>query len=111
MNVNIPYIKTRNSNKLYCLPVSQLSDYILTEEEQQYIENLSENTNSIISSLKLAASTKAGSSLCTQPYLNTLYARRNDSAFSESSRDNFKIFMNSKLIGNEITSFPELAKE
>ncbi len=111
MNANITYIQDENKNTIYRLPVSQLNDYILTVEEQQYIDNLTDETNTIISTLKLNASTKAGSSLCTQPYLNTIYARYSDSEFSKSDRNNFKNFMRTKLIGNDIVEFSELSEE
>lgn len=108
MNINIPYIKNSRSNEIECLPTSALSAYILTEEEQQYIENLQQDTSEIINTLTISASTKAGSSLCTQPELDKIYARYDNNQFGESSRMDFKNFLNTKLVGNDIIHFAEL---
>lgn len=108
MNTNIPYIKGPRSNEIECLPTSALSSYILTEEEQQYIENLTDDTAAVINSLSLSASTKAGSSLCTQQELDKIYVRYDNDGIGESSRMDFKNFLNTRLVGNAILHFAEL---
>lgn len=110
MNPNIPFIKSDTANDIACLPITALSGYLLTEEEQQYIANLKSETASIISTLLLNASVKAGSSLYTQPELNKLYARR-DSSYKESDKNDFRDFMNTRLVGNEVVEFTEMSSE
>ena len=110
MNTNITYIKDNLANTVECLPTTALSSYLLTEEEHQYIANLLDETNSIISNQLLTASIKAGSSLYTQPELNKIYARRENSGYKQSDRSDFKDFINTKMVGNMVISFPELGE-
>jgi hypothetical protein len=107
MNAYITFIQTNNANDIYCLNTTLLSSYILTDDEQQYIDSLTDDTTSTISTLKLNASTKAGSSLYTQPELNKIYARRDDSSYSETDKYDLKNFLNEKLVGNKIVKFSE----
>jgi len=107
MNPNITYIPPNAANSISCLPTSKLSAYILTPEEQQYIENLPNETASVISTQLLIAAIKAGSSLYTQPELNKTYARR-DSSFAETDKNNFKKFLNTKMVGNVKVTLPDI---
>ena len=108
MNLYITYISSKLTNSISCLPVSALSSYILTEEEQQYIENLPNDTDSKISTQMLSASIKAGSTLYTQPSLNKLYARRDSTEYHETDKADLKNFMNTRMVGNNIKEFKEL---
>ena len=83
----------------------------MTQAEQQYIENLTDDTESVISTLMLSADIKAGSSLCTQPALNKIYARYDDPDFTENDRASIKNFMNTRMVGNDIVKFGELKVE
>lgn len=107
MNTNITFLQNSSSNTLLYLPTTMLSSYILSEEEQQYIQNLTNDTTSVISTLMLSADIKAGSSLCTQPALNQIYARY-DSEYTENDRASIKNFMNTRMVGNDIVKFNEL---
>lgn len=111
MNINITYISNALSNELLYLPTTKLSSYILTEEEQQYIEGLTSDTASVISTLVLSAEIKAGSSLYTQPELNKIYARKDDPDYSEGDRTSIKKFLNEKMVGNDMVKFAELKVE
>lgn len=104
MSAYITYTR-KNSNELECLPISCLSDYLLTVEEQQYLDTLESNTSSIISTLKLEAATLAGSTLYTQPYLNKLYARHDSQSYKDTDLTNLKRFMDSQMVGNDIEFF------
>ena len=106
--MNITYIPSYTSNSLYCLPVSALSEYLLNEEEQQYLESLSTETASYISSLKLSAAVKAGSTMYTQPILNDTYARQDDEEFTIDDRKKFKIYLNTKMVGNDMVTITGL---
>lgn len=108
MNVNIPFIPNEYSNNISCLPTTVLSSYILSEQEQQYISNLTKDTESIISSTTLSASVKAGTIVYTQSEMNKLYLRKDDINFGEEQRQALKDFINSKLVGNNIVEFDEL---
>lgn len=107
MNPNIPFIRNSMSNSISCLPTSALYDYLLTEEEHQYIANIEDETASIISNALLTASIKAGSSLYTQPELNKVYVRR-DSSYKQSDKDDFKEFMSKNLVGYKAIKFSEM---
>ena len=109
MNGNVTYIKDSNTNELNCLPTFQLSNYILTQEEQQYLQNLSDDTTSTISLLLLTASTKAGSSLYTQPALNKLYMRRDSEDYKSTDKDMLRKFLNANLVGNDVLKFDDLS--
>lgn len=111
MNINITYIKNALSNELLYLPTTKLSSYIITEEEQQYIENLTAETTSAISTLMLSAEIKAGSSLFTQPALNKIYARYDDPDYTDNDRNAMKEFMNKRMVGNDVVKFDELKVE
>lgn len=111
MNTNITFLQHLSSNTLLYLPTTKLSSYILSEEEQQYIQNLTNDTTSVISTLILSADIKAGSSLYTQPALNKIYARYDDPDFTENDRTSIKDFMNTRMVGNDIVKFNELKVE
>lgn len=108
MNAYIPYIDKLISNELKCLPSSALNDYILTESEQQYIDSLTDDTTTTISTLLLTAATKAGSSLCQQQSLDKSYARCDDIRYNATNRNDFKLFLCTKLVGNDVVEFKEL---
>lgn len=108
MNVNIPYIPNEYSNNISCLPTTVLSAYILTQQEQDYIDGLTKDTESVISTTALSASVKAGTTIYTQPEMNKLYVRRDDLDYGSGQRSAFKDFMNSHMVGNNVIDFKEL---
>lgn len=102
MNNYITYIQDGTANNISSLQTSLLTGYILSEDEQKYIETLNDSTASHISSLLLTASIKAGSSLYTQSALNRLYVRQDSSSYHESDKEDFIDYLKNTLVGNEI---------
>ena len=107
--MNITYISSENSNSISCLDDSELSSYILSENEQRYFETIYDNTTAYLSSISLVAAIKAGSTLYTQDKLDKIYVNRNNSlGFTNDDVDKIKNFMNSFLVGNGLVDFGEL---
>lgn len=109
MNPYVTYISGIDANKISCLPVSLLSAYMLTVEEQEYIANLLDDTAAVISSTLLSAAIRGGSSLYTQTALNKLYIRRDNANYSETDKKKLKDFLDRNMVGNTSVSFSELS--
>ena len=106
--MNITYINNSSTNSISCLDDSELSDYILSIDEQKYFDSIYNNALSYISSVSLSAAIKAGSTLYTQDKLNKIYVNKNNSyGFTDEDIDKMKKFMDKSMIGNEIVSFEE----
>ena len=105
--MNITYLSNFNSNTISCFSDNLLSDYILSKNEQDYFDTIFDNSTSYLTSLQLSAAIKAGSTLYTQPRLNSIYVRK-DKSSTETDAEKLKEFLNSTLVGNGLVYFREL---
>ena len=106
--MNITYINNINSNSISCLDDSLLSDYVLSESEQEYFNTIYDNTTAYLSSIALVAAIKAGSTLYTQDKLNQIYVNKNNSfGFTDRDAEKIENFMRTSMVGNEIIDFGE----